>query len=282
MTKCPICGFFKTKIYWKHKDMIIDKCDECQTLFQDPKSPVLNDNELITQIYEQYKESFENHISINISRIKKIEKITGIKVKNLKILEIGCGNGALGSILIDKKNDYWAFEAYPVFQKELARNKKLSDKVFFSQFDPQKIKGEKFDLIIANDVIEHVLDPLTLIKQLKNFVKEKGLIWIEVPDESYIEIKGLIRIITKMYVKGYPTNPDHKILFDKKTFLNFLKITGYKIKSYEIDSVWGDIEKLSVVFNGKIPFYVKTISEILKITSLDKIIGASIIGVLEK
>lgn len=282
MNQCPICKSRNVRPYWTHKDMILDICSCCKIIFQNKNSLAKENRELISKIYEKYKEKFEEHIKINNSRIKKIERYLNHELYGMKILEIGCGNGALGSLLIEKGNEYFAFEAYQVFYKNLKKTSIPQKNIFFSEFDIKKIKGMKFNIIIMNDVIEHIYDPLALIKDLKEFLEENGIIWIEIPDESLIKIKGMIRILMKMYINGYPTNPDHKILFNKKTFFNFLKNTGYKIENYEIDSVWGNQEKLSLVFDSKIPLYIKALSYVLKFTSLDKIIGASLIGILKK
>lgn len=280
MIICPLCSSTKIKKYWQHKDMILNICNQCSVIFQDKNSPAIINRNLINEIYNAYKKSVESHIKVNISRKRKIEKTLNIELKNLKILEIGCGNGGF-ALTVAKDNIYTAFEPYEIFQKELSKNN-IPGRFFYSEFDKEKIKGEKFDLIVANDVIEHMENPKEILKNLKEHLNEKGFLWIEVPDESFIKLKGLIRIMTGMYIKGYPTNPDHTLLFNKKTFLNFLKNTDYKIKNYIIDSVWGDEDKLSVVFSGKIPLIFKIASSLLKFTSIDKIIGANLIGVLSK
>ena len=46
----------------------------------------------------------------------------------------------------------------------------------------KNFKINKFDLITLNKVLEHVSDPIDLIKQSKIFLKKTGILYIEVPD----------------------------------------------------------------------------------------------------
>jgi 2-polyprenyl-3-methyl-5-hydroxy-6-metoxy-1,4-benzoquinol methylase len=45
-------------------------------------------------------------------------------------------------------------------------------------------EGQRFDAIILNDVLEHVRDPVGLLRVLGARLKSKGVIWIAVPDFS--------------------------------------------------------------------------------------------------
>ena len=49
--------------------------------------------------------------------------------------------------------------------------------------------NKKFDLVTFNKVLEHVYDPLEMLKNSKRLLKQKGIIYIELPDVE-AKIKG--------------------------------------------------------------------------------------------
>ena len=44
-----------------------------------------------------------------------------------------------------------------------------------------KLNSKKFDLISFNKVLEHVKNPIMLLKSSKRFLNENGIVYIEVP-----------------------------------------------------------------------------------------------------
>ena len=54
--------------------------------------------------------------------------------------------------------------------------------VFKKKFIQVKFKKKKFDLISFNKVLEHVKNPIMLLKSSKRFLNENGIVYIEVPD----------------------------------------------------------------------------------------------------
>ncbi len=83
-----------------------------------------------------------------------------------KVLEVGCRHGLFKKNL--KSNiEYWGVEADE--QSALVAKKNL-DKVLLGLYDDQKDKlpNKYFDLIICNDVIEHMDDYLGSLNNIKN------------------------------------------------------------------------------------------------------------------
>lgn len=271
---CPCCFSSKNKNFGIYEDMILLKCENCGIIFQPKHSKALKNLEIINEIYSKYSKNLDLHIKINREKIEKIEKTFKRKLENLDILEVGVGNGAL-AYLLSPRNNYIGFEPYSIFWKQID-NLNLSNRVYKTTFKKEIIMGKKFDVIIANDVIEHLYNPSEMLIEFKSFLKQDGFIWLEVPDESYIRIKGMIRILLSTYIKKYPTNPDHKILFTNETFLSFLKNLGFSILYYEMSSVWGDERKIEIACSNKFYPFLKIISKILRITKIDLIIGGNI------
>jgi len=104
--------------------------------------------------------------------------------KNIQALDIGCGSGeimeALNSYGVTTKGIDFSKEAIQVCQ-----SKKLSaqqgDLDSGIEFD-----DNIFDLVWAGDVLEHVFDPMFLLKEIRRVLKKDGYLFFSIPNDLHI------------------------------------------------------------------------------------------------
>ncbi|OGC74556.1 hypothetical protein A2425_00805 [candidate division WWE3 bacterium RIFOXYC1_FULL_42_17] len=113
-----------------------------------------------------------------------IERHFGNK-KNLNILDVGCGTGALAHFLT-KFGDVTGFDMSPD-AIEFCKHKGLSN-VFVQ--DVSKLEGEKharkFNLIVALDVLEHVQDDILVMQKIREMLSDDGLFFVNVPAHKFL------------------------------------------------------------------------------------------------
>ena len=99
----------------------------------------------------------------------------------MKILEVGCGKGGFMNIL--KKYGYHNLYG---LEKSIECIHHLRKENFQIFDDWQQIENEKFDLVIANAVFEHLPDPRQMMRNITEHLTDNGLLFITVPDaDSY-------------------------------------------------------------------------------------------------
>ena len=95
-----------------------------------------------------------------------------------RALEIGCGEGFfLGSM--SGTAETWAVEANPNVAQ---RAQSWIGRVLVGDFEPMRHELPKayFDLVICNDVIEHMIDHDRFLRQIKEYIAPGGLSrWID-------------------------------------------------------------------------------------------------------
>ena len=103
------------------------------------------------------------------------------------ILDIGCGQGKFGAQLIQLGKEVWGVE--PFEEAALIAAGHLS-KVLIGKIEDviDSIPDSHFDIIILNDVIEHLIDPWGTIKDLKIKLKSDGKIIASIPNIRYLVI----------------------------------------------------------------------------------------------
>ncbi len=150
--------------------------------------------------------------SDNKNRVRRINNF--FRNKNLNVLDIGSGTGVFLSEM--KKNKHFV-RGVDLDQRYVKFLKKKKIKVFCTSLQKLNIK-KRFDLITFNKVLEHVNNPVKMIKDSLKFLKRKGVIYIEVPDE-------------KAKVKGKSAGefcPDHLQVFSKISLNEMCEASGLK------------------------------------------------------
>jgi len=161
----------------KWNDEMVSKYHKDGTLFES-KNPILR--------------------AIEKMRLKKIIK-SGKFRKEDTILDLGCGEGFLISMLPEVKN----IMGVDISKVALERAKKLlknKRNVQIQLGDAQNLefKNESFDKIVCSEVLEHLPNPVNVIKEMNRLVKKDGLAIISVPDEKRLKI--IMKIIKTLFL----------------------------------------------------------------------------------
>jgi hypothetical protein len=114
------------------------------------------------------------------------EHMLGMMKKNFSkkqqptLMDFGAGYGVFTGMAVKKGFKTYAFD--------LSNDKNdFMDSMGVTIINDLKKYGNSFDVIWVNQVFEHVSDPLSIVKELRNSLTDDGLIYIAVPDCSNIK-----------------------------------------------------------------------------------------------
>ena len=107
------------------------------------------------------------------------------EITNIRVLNAGCGSGEMNILL--SQNPSWQVDALDVDYEAICLSQKLKEEnnitnltIFHTTIEKHKPE-EKYDIIVSNDVLEHIEDDITAIKKLAHMLKPNGIICISVP-----------------------------------------------------------------------------------------------------
>lgn len=102
------------------------------------------------------------------------------KNKNLKILDIGCGDGVL-LYLINKKTKARIFGIDSDGHSLEIAGSKVNAKFFKASAYKLPFESNSFDIVIAAEIIEHLVEPNKMLKEINRVFKQKGIVIITTP-----------------------------------------------------------------------------------------------------
>lgn len=107
--------------------------------------------------------------------------------KPKKILDIGCASGTMTNKIagIFPKSKITAVDVYP---SAIAHARKKYPHIHFLVADAHKLpfKDDFFDLVACYETIEHVIDPVKVLKEIRRVLKKNGEAIIEMDSGSVL------------------------------------------------------------------------------------------------
>ncbi|MFI5133022.1 MAG: class I SAM-dependent methyltransferase [Chitinophagales bacterium] len=290
-TNCPVCGSAEIQNALSVKDhsvsgeiFVITECASCSLRFtqdvpdatsifpyyqsEDYISHTNTSKGLINRLYQKIRKR------TLIKKRKLIEKACGIKTG--KLLDVGSGTGAFVNEMRQKGWEITGFEP-DVNARNIAKQLYGLDLADGENF--YHLPANSFDAITLWHVLEHVHDLSVYIKQLRSLLKEKGKLFIAVPNYTSPDAK-----VYKEYWAAYDV-PRHLYHFSPRSIQvlmekNDLKIIAYKHMWYDsfyislLSSKYknGKTRWLAALWNG-VRSNLKAISNVKKCSSVIYIIS---------
>lgn len=159
--------------------------------------------EQYVEFYRLYNSLADRKTDLNQASIEFIFKHIG-EDKNKKIIDIGCGNGYLLSLL--KQKGYTNLTGSDII------NKMDDPSINFIQGNIQSlpILDQEYDVVLCNHTIEHVLDVQRTVDELKRITKNKLI--LTTPCQKYN------KYTFDLHVNFYPQKRDLINLFSDKEY----------------------------------------------------------------
>lgn len=167
------------------------------------------------------------------------------------VLDVGCSVGNFGALLKSKRGiQVWGVEA-DAEAAEIASRR--LDGVYSGQFGSDLVlTDKKFDCIVFNDVLEHMVDPYGALEYARGLLELNGKIVASIPNVRYFGNIWLL-IVHKSweYTDTGILDRTHLRFFTKKSIHSMFTALGF-----DIESITGitPVEKFEPYFYRKYRF----------------------------
>ncbi len=204
--------------------------------------------------YRESRKSVESYVAWRMKRekpiVSKIDKIQ--KLHGAKILEIGCGYGALMSLFAESGAKVTGVEidepSLEIARKRLKGNKNA--KIVKGHGEKLAFDDMSFDIVVLFDVIEHVGDPIAMMREVVRVLKPDGILYCEFT--PYYSLAGHhLYDISKLPIHILPERYIKKLVYSSK-------VSGI----FNTDEYWADYMSLNKL---RISRFQKSVSDLVVI-----------------
>lgn len=184
-----------------------------------------------------YDAGIKNNIFQRYWHRKRFKALkTFIENTNGNILDLGCHGGMLTNIIsaFAKNGKVYALD---ISENSIAYAQSRHPHIKFKVHDLDKgipFEKESFDIVTCLDILEHVVNPQSLVKEIGRVLKPAGSVVVEIPNETPL-FKFIWLIWTQM--GGRVWKNAHINCFAIKDLENLFEKNGFvKIKEEKIHS----------------------------------------------
>lgn len=236
---CPVCKSNNTYLFLEknnqpiHQQLINDTLQDARNVMRDNLHLVVCNecgfifNEAFDLDKMRYGVEYDNNedsspvFQFHLDEMMK-KIIHDNKVQNYTIVEVGCGKGKFLRQLVQKGNNigYGFDPSYKGPLKEF--NGKLN---FEREYYNTRFSNIKADVVVSRHVIEHVPDPMTLLKTIRKALENSpnAKIFFETPNLSWILKNNTV------WDFGY----EHCSYFTPDSLTTLFQLAGFRVDKVE-------------------------------------------------
>lgn len=148
------------------------------------------------------------------------------------MLDVGCGEGLFGKSAVDRFGaEVWGID---INERSVALAETNLARTFCGDVSQllDELPDNHFDVIYFNDVLEHMVDPYSLLEEIKGKLTTEGMVVASIPNIRYHRV--LTQILLKRdfkYEKAGVMDETHMRFFTKKSIGRMFVEAGYELDS---------------------------------------------------
>ncbi len=226
------CGSGEWQTCFRTRRFGVLYCGKCRTYRIDPP-PLAKDasaEDFYTDYYAQRPEedaAAEVRRSARDSKFWQIcARVPELREPWIKALDIGCGDGGLCAELKDAGCESVA--GIEASRARIARARRVYPDIDFycGTLDETPLAKGSLDLVAMDSVIEHLPDPLGVLKQIRSYTAKSGQIVLLTPNMD----SGHYRVLGRRWT-GMLAPHVHMFLFNPASLSHLLEQAGFKVQA---------------------------------------------------
>lgn len=241
-TNCPICESYLIRYAFTFQAHRIVKCSNCELMGISPQPSDNTLKDIYGANYFALSDTDEGFDHVHFLKQKTAEHYIQLledylnhantKIEGKRLLEIGVG---LGDFLKVAANTGCEVSGIEYSESAVANAQRyLGDNIKIVQGEIYDLPAtERFDIVVFNDVLEHVRDPLPFMRKVHASLSENGVMFCAIPslDSMTAKLQGSNWVEFKLEHLFYFNEANARRLLYKSGFKNIVTLPSTKTLS---------------------------------------------------
>jgi 2-polyprenyl-3-methyl-5-hydroxy-6-metoxy-1,4-benzoquinol methylase len=178
---------------------------------------------------------YQPHYPLKTSRHSSHDYCRRLCGKGKDVLDVGCGHGYFAELLAADGHRVVGIDGLPEPEKPAAFRRYLSaDLDGGLEGVADRLDGERFDLVLLQDVLEHLRRPDVMLADCKRLLKPGGEVVISVPNVANITVRLALLFGRFEYKPRGILDRTHLRFFTRQSGRRFLQENGFEILSQKV------------------------------------------------
>ena len=230
---CPSCGTINNKAVLKTPVYNFVSCKKCGLVYA---NKILNEKDVESfymdnKIYQLgWDRAYENLIKTRDkpANTSVVKTILEFRNGNVSCLDIGC---SFGKLLYELKPHFKRVEGIELNKITCKRGEELFGiEIFNEQLEKLNFPYNSYDVIILNQVIEHLNELNSIFKEIYRILKPRGILYIGCPNMDSWSMK----IFREKHIHTYTIV--HINMFDRKSMEFFAKSHNFSVRMNRVSN----------------------------------------------
>jgi trans-aconitate methyltransferase len=151
-------------------------------------------------------------------------------------LELGCAEGGMTRVLVENFPSVVSVEGSPVLLEQARQNVNAGNVTFCCSFFEDFEPDGTFSSIIMSRILEHVYEPVSLLKRASQWLTQEGLIHIIVPNAGALNRRigkamGMLKRLDELHERDRRVG--HLRVYSRQTLSADIKAAGLKVVHWD-------------------------------------------------
>jgi SAM-dependent methyltransferase len=237
VTSCQLCGSTEREPMFRDEPFEVVRCKRCGLVYVTPRHGA---DTLLESVYgESYWRSDspkqkgyadyakDAQLYLKTYRLRVGLIASWLDGRKVKVLDVGCAAGYFLQVMRERGHDVWGSEVSAPIAK-MAQDVLGEDRVHVGLLAgaagrKKGFEPGSFDLVTLWDVVEHVPEPQSLLREVRAMLKPDGLLVLETQNVK----SGFARLLGRRW--QHYKHEEHLYHFDPSTVEELLRQTGFVV-----------------------------------------------------